>query len=64
MKMMTGEFFLASSNTFRRLLSLSPAILLVISGPLMRKKKATVSLAPARAMRVLPVPEGPNIRIP
>ncbi|KAJ7739391.1 cell division control protein 48, partial [Mycena metata] len=64
MKMMAGEFFSASSNAFRRLLSLSPAILLMISRPLMRKKKAPVSLATARALRVLPVPGGPNIRIP
>ncbi|KAJ7038817.1 cell division control protein 48, partial [Mycena alexandri] len=62
MKMMVGEFFSASSNAFRRLLSLSPAILLMISRPLM--KKAPVSLATARAMKVLPVPGGPNIRIP
>ncbi|KAJ7062696.1 cell division control protein 48 [Mycena amicta] len=61
MKMIAGEFFSASSNALRRLLSLSPAILLMISGPLMRKKKAPVSLATVRAMRVLPVP---NIRIP
>ena len=44
---------------FLRLLSDSPAILLMISGPLMRKKKAPVSLATALAMRVLPVPGGP-----
>ncbi|KAJ7724400.1 cell division control protein 48, partial [Mycena metata] len=64
MKMMAGEFFSASSNAFSRLLPLSPAILLMISRPLMRKKKAPVSLATARALRVLPVPGGPNIRIP
>ena len=44
---------------FLRLLSDSPAILLMISGPLMRKKKAPVSLATALAMRVFPVPGGP-----
>ena len=54
MKMMAGAFFSASSKAFRRLLSLSPASLLMISGPLMRKKKAPVSLATARAMRVFP----------
>mmetsp|Transcript_5028 Transcript_5028/g.11360 ORF Transcript_5028/g.11360 Transcript_5028/m.11360 type:complete len:243 (-) Transcript_5028:123-851(-) len=54
-----GAFFSASSNAFRRLLSDSPAILLMISGPLMRKKKAPVSLATARAMSVLPDPGGP-----
>ena len=64
MKMMAGEFFSASSNAFRKLLSLSPAILLMISGPLIRKKNAPVSLATARAISVLPVPGGPYIRIP
>mmetsp|Transcript_25488 Transcript_25488/g.53020 ORF Transcript_25488/g.53020 Transcript_25488/m.53020 type:complete len:306 (+) Transcript_25488:815-1732(+) len=59
MKMMAGAFFSASSNALRRLLSLSPAILLMISGPLIRKKNAPVSLATARAMSVLPVPGGP-----
>ncbi|KAJ7016087.1 hypothetical protein C8F04DRAFT_983031, partial [Mycena alexandri] len=53
MKIMAGELLSASSNTFRRLLSLSSAILLMISRPLMRKKKAPVSLATARAMRLL-----------
>ena len=33
----------------------APASLLMISGPLMRKKKAPVSLATARAISVLPV---------
>ena len=64
MKMMAGEFFSASSNAFRRLLSDSPAILLIISGPLMRKKNAPVSFATARAISVLPVPGGPYMRIP
>lgn len=64
MKMMAGEFFSASSKAFLRLLSDSPASLLMISGPLMRKKKAPVSLATARAMSVLPVPGGPYSRIP
>jgi hypothetical protein len=36
----------------------------MISGPLMRKKKAPVSLATARAMSVLPVPGGPYSRMP
>ena len=49
---------------FLKLLSDSPAILLMISGPLMRKKKAPVSLATALAMRVLPVPGGPYSKIP
>jgi hypothetical protein len=64
MKMIAGLFFSASSNAFLKLLSLSPAILLMISGPLIKKKKAPVSFATARAMSVLPVPGGPYIRIP
>ena len=64
MKMIAGEFFSASSNALRRFDSDSPAILLMISGPLIRKKNAPVSLATARAISVLPVPGGPNIRIP
>jgi hypothetical protein len=64
MKMMAGEFFLASSNIFLRLLSLSPAILLIISGPLMRKKKTPVSFTTAQAMSIFPVPGGPNKRRP
>jgi hypothetical protein len=50
--------------TFRRLDSLSPAILDMISGPLMRKKKAPVSLATARAMSVFPDPGGPYSSTP
>mmetsp|Transcript_10383 Transcript_10383/g.34129 ORF Transcript_10383/g.34129 Transcript_10383/m.34129 type:complete len:250 (+) Transcript_10383:754-1503(+) len=64
MKMMDGAFFSASSKALRRLLSLSPASLLIISGPLMRKKKAPVSFATARAMSVLPDPGGPYRRMP
>ena len=64
MKMMAGAFFSASSNALRRLASDSPAILDMISGPLMRKKKAPVSLATARAMSVLPLPGGPNSSTP
>ncbi len=59
MKMIAGEFFSASSKAFRRLLSDSPASLLIISGPLIRKKKAPVSLATALAISVFPVPGGP-----
>ena len=40
MKMMAGAFFSASSNAFLRLLSDSPASFDMISGPLIRKKKA------------------------
>lgn len=43
---------------------LTPAILLMISGPLIKKKKAPVSLATALAISVLPVPGGPNMRTP
>mmetsp|Transcript_7901 Transcript_7901/g.20401 ORF Transcript_7901/g.20401 Transcript_7901/m.20401 type:complete len:306 (+) Transcript_7901:1130-2047(+) len=64
MKIIAGEFFSASSNAFRRLLSLSPASLDMISGPLIRKKNAPVSFATARAMSVLPLPGGPYSRIP
>ena len=64
MKMIAGEFFSASSNAFLKLLSDSPASLLMISGPLIRKKNAPVSLATALAISVLPVPGGPYSRIP
>lgn len=50
--------------TFRRLDSDSPAILDMISGPLMRKKKAPVSLATALAISVLPEPGGPYSSTP
>lgn len=50
------------ARALRRLLSDSPASLDMISGPLMRKKKAPVSLATARAMSVLPEPGGPVCR--
>mmetsp|Transcript_81050 Transcript_81050/g.238194 ORF Transcript_81050/g.238194 Transcript_81050/m.238194 type:complete len:236 (+) Transcript_81050:1466-2173(+) len=59
MKMMDGAFFSASSNARRRFASASPAIFDMTSGPLMRKKKAPVSLATARAISVLPLPGGP-----
>ena len=59
MKMIAGEFFSASSKALRKFDSDSPAIFDMISGPLMRKKKAPVSLATARAMSVLPLPGGP-----
>ena len=44
--------------------SLSPAILLIISGPLIKKKKAPVSFATEQAIKVFPVPGGPNMRMP
>mmetsp|Transcript_2268 Transcript_2268/g.3164 ORF Transcript_2268/g.3164 Transcript_2268/m.3164 type:complete len:202 (+) Transcript_2268:1274-1879(+) len=58
-KMMAGAFFSASSKALRRFDSDSPAIFDMISGPLIKKKKAPVSLATARAMRVFPLPGGP-----
>ena len=64
MKMIAGEFFSASSKALRRFDSDSPASLDIISGPLIRKKNAPVSLATALAIKVLPVPGGPNRRIP
>mmetsp|Transcript_25123 Transcript_25123/g.99975 ORF Transcript_25123/g.99975 Transcript_25123/m.99975 type:complete len:306 (+) Transcript_25123:1398-2315(+) len=64
MKMIAGEFFSASSNALRRFDSDSPAIFDMISGPLMRKKKAPVSFATARAIRVFPDPGGPYRRTP
>eukprot|EP00160_Parvularia_atlantis_P008070 Unigene1729_Nuclearia_a/m.5310 Unigene1729_Nuclearia_a/g.5310 ORF Unigene1729_Nuclearia_a/g.5310 Unigene1729_Nuclearia_a/m.5310 type:complete len:430 (-) Unigene1729_Nuclearia_a:9-1298(-) len=64
MKMMAGECFSASSNALRRFDSDSPASFDMISGPLIRKKNAPVSLATARAMSVLPVPGGPKRRMP
>mmetsp|Transcript_5523 Transcript_5523/g.13299 ORF Transcript_5523/g.13299 Transcript_5523/m.13299 type:complete len:319 (+) Transcript_5523:1298-2254(+) len=64
MKMMAGAFFSASSNALRRLLSDSPAIFDIISGPLIKKKNAPVSLATARAIRVFPDPGGPYSNTP
>mmetsp|Transcript_34392 Transcript_34392/g.110519 ORF Transcript_34392/g.110519 Transcript_34392/m.110519 type:complete len:277 (-) Transcript_34392:715-1545(-) len=64
MKMMAGEFFSASSKALRRFDSDSPAIFDMISGPFMRKKKAPVSLATARAIRVFPEPGGPYSKTP
>mmetsp|Transcript_7557 Transcript_7557/g.19340 ORF Transcript_7557/g.19340 Transcript_7557/m.19340 type:complete len:265 (+) Transcript_7557:1006-1800(+) len=58
-KMILGALASASSKALRRLLSDSPAILDMISGPLMQKKKAPVSFAQARAIMVLPEPGGP-----
>mmetsp|Transcript_63071 Transcript_63071/g.167230 ORF Transcript_63071/g.167230 Transcript_63071/m.167230 type:complete len:213 (+) Transcript_63071:802-1440(+) len=59
MKTIAGAFFSASSKALRRLDSASPAILDMISGPLIKKKKAPVSFATALAMRVFPLPGGP-----
>mmetsp|Transcript_74076 Transcript_74076/g.130738 ORF Transcript_74076/g.130738 Transcript_74076/m.130738 type:complete len:276 (+) Transcript_74076:1768-2595(+) len=64
MKMIEGAFFSASSKALRRFPSDSPAILDMISGPLIKKKNAPVSLATARAISVFPDPGGPYIKIP
>mmetsp|Transcript_16313 Transcript_16313/g.23902 ORF Transcript_16313/g.23902 Transcript_16313/m.23902 type:complete len:236 (-) Transcript_16313:7-714(-) len=64
MKMIAGELASASSKALRSWLSDSPAIFDMISGPLMVKKKAPVSLATARAIKVLPEPGGPNSSTP
>lgn len=64
MKIIAGEFFSASSNAFLKLPSASPAILLMISGPLIKKKNAPVSFATALAIVVLPEPGGPNNNTP
>mmetsp|Transcript_85012 Transcript_85012/g.182211 ORF Transcript_85012/g.182211 Transcript_85012/m.182211 type:complete len:202 (-) Transcript_85012:798-1403(-) len=58
-KIMAGAFFSASSKALRKFDSASPAIFDITSGPLMRKKKAPVSLATARAISVFPLPGGP-----
>jgi len=64
MKMIAGEFFSASSKALRKFDSDSPANLDMISGPLIKKKNAPVSLATALAISVFPDPGGPNIRMP
>lgn len=64
MKIIAGEFFSASSKAFLKLLSASPAILDIISGPLIKKKNAPVSLATALAISVLPLPGGPYNKTP
>ena len=59
MKIIAGLFFSAYSKAFLRFPSASPAILDMISGPLIKKKNAPVSLATALAIKVLPDPGGP-----
>lgn len=59
MKIIAGAFFSASSKAFLRFSSACQAIFDIISGPLIRKKKAQVSLAIALASIVLPLPGGP-----
>ena len=51
-------------NGNRDLAKFNERINVYIPGPLIRKKKAPVSLATARAIKVLPVPGGPNSKIP
>ena len=51
-------------NGNRDLTKFNERINVYIPGPLIRKKKAPVSLATARAIKVLPVPGGPNSKIP
>mmetsp|Transcript_204 Transcript_204/g.446 ORF Transcript_204/g.446 Transcript_204/m.446 type:complete len:236 (+) Transcript_204:316-1023(+) len=58
-KMMAGAFLSASSKALRRFASASPAIFDITSGPLIKKKKAPVSFATARAIKVFPLPGGP-----
>ncbi len=54
-----GLCFSAYSNAFLKFPSASPAIFDMISGPLIKKKNAPVSLATALAIRVFPDPGGP-----
>ena len=49
---------------FSENLNFNEKINFYIPGPLIRKKKAPVSLATALAIKVLPVPGGPNNKIP
>jgi len=58
MKISAGAFFSASSNAFLRFSSAYHAILLIISGQLIKKKNAPVSFAMAFASNVLPEPGG------
>ena len=60
MKMMAGENFLASLKALQRLLTLASHF----TGPLIKKEKALVSFATAQAIKVFPVPGGPNMRMP
>jgi hypothetical protein len=64
MKKIAGASFSASSKTRRKLPSASPAILDTILGPLIKKKKAPVSFVTARAIKVLPLPGGPQSKAP
>lgn len=64
MKMIAGLCFYAYSNAFLRFPSASPAILDIIYGPLIKKKKAPVSFATALAIKVFPEPGGPYNKTP
>mmetsp|Transcript_26041 Transcript_26041/g.62131 ORF Transcript_26041/g.62131 Transcript_26041/m.62131 type:complete len:218 (-) Transcript_26041:823-1476(-) len=63
-QMMEGWFFSASSKHRRRCPSDSPDFPDITSGPLMRKKKAPLSLASAWPIMVLPHPGGPYSSTP
>ena len=62
--MIDGAFASASSKNSLRFSSDPPTYLLMISGPLIAIKCASLSLATAFASNVLPVPGGPCIKIP
>eukprot|EP01080_Neovahlkampfia_damariscottae_P006631 gene6631-gene10214 len=64
MKRIAGEFFSHSAKAFLKFASESPAIFDIISGPFINQKNAPVSLATALAIKVLPEPGGPYIKIP
>ncbi len=61
---MLGAFSSASSKISLRRSSEPPTYLLIISGPCIEMKWASVSLATAFASKVLPVPGGPCISTP
>lgn len=63
-KRIQGAAVLALSNTSRTLASDSPNHIVRSSGPLTEMKFATLSLAMAFAMRVLPHPGGPKKSTP
>ena len=62
--MIDGEFASASSKYSLKFSSDPPTYLLIISGPLINMKWASLSLATALASNVLPVPGGPCINTP
>ena len=62
--MIEGAFSSASSKNSLRFSSDPPTYLLMISGPFIKMKWASLSLATAFASNVLPVPGGPCIKTP